>query len=363
MKTTVAKLISLGIGVMIFGLAGCQQPQDTSSKEELQVKEQTTAPQKPVKAVARRDDAGHLKADKLNLDFGEIPPGEKVTGQFILTNVGQETVHFKIGKSCGCTVPQISTDRLEPGQSTPLDITFTAPTIAGRTGKSVWADVEPPGKPDKLTMMVTANIKEIIQFEPKQLSFKLHDSAPPDILLVLESTDGVPFKVTGFSIPYQALTVVYDKELSALRQEVTVKADPVQLRNSTARTLIMNIDHPKLRQVSIPFMVTKPFSVYPSSRAFLNLKPGEAADADITVISNFDEEFQLGQIQSEQGFVEVVNTAKQDNGYRIMVKMVAPKDYDKTYLNDFLTIAIKDHSEDTLKVRCYGRIRHETAGK
>jgi hypothetical protein len=375
-------LLTLCFLVLILGTTGCQQAQEPT---ELAVEQESAEPgvggaspeepgedetpqqrlerikkeyaAKQQAPVPRRDDAGHLSVDKTNYDFGAVAPRQRITGQFTLTNDGKESVKFKIGKSCGCTVPQIKTDTLKPGESIPLEIIFTAPTNPGRVSKKVWADVESPGQPAKLDMSISANVREIIQFEPKRLSFKLQDSAPEDISLVLKSTDNTSFKITGYSIPFQALTVEYDKEARATQHELTVKADPEKLRQASGRTLIVNIDHPELRQISVPFEVTHPFSAYPATRAFLNIRPGQPSVANITVVSNFDEPFELGGITSEQGLVKVLETTKQEKGYLVKVEMTTPNDSDKIYFNDFLNITIKDHPEDTLKVRCYGRVK------
>ena len=307
--------------------------------------------------MPRRDDAGRLEADTLNYDFGMIDPKQKVTGEFILTNTGKETLEINKPRSdCGCTVPKLDTSRLEPGQSVPLSVAFTVRSTPGPMTKKVWVTTKPPGKPAKLTMRVTANVRKHIVVTPEKLQFELRELDKNDVTVILESSDGTPFKVTGYNARNKIVNIAFDKEAKAPRYRLKLTPNLDVLRKMQRGAITINIDHPKLNKVTIPYVATAPFVAHPATRPFVNMEPDVEKKSYVKVVSSFGEEFELGEITSKRGFVKVLGTSKEETGgYRVDLAMVLPGD--KKNLVDTVVIDIKDHPQDSIKVRCYARVR------
>lgn len=361
-----------GVFILAFIFAGCSQAMkptvEPSVKKEVKppVKaapsQGKTAVKSDKKKAAkkeepRREDAGHLVADKLNHDFGVVEPGEQLKGEYVLTNDGQETLKISgVGKQCGCTQPNLDTKILEPGQSTKLSFTYKAASKAGKANKKVWVNIEAPGLPKKLTLSLTADIKELITVRPKKLGFELNQEAQNDVVVVVESTKGDPFKVTGFTCRGKTAKVTYDPELSAAQHTLSITPDLAQLRKNPNGVITIKTNHPKVKTVSVAFSSTLPFSAHPPTKSFLKIKPGEAQKTKIKVVANFGQEFELASTTSEKGLIEVLEQTKTADGYQLEIALSVPPETKKKYVSDYLIIKIKDHPEDTLKVHCYGRI-------
>ena len=301
---------------------------------------------------------GRLTADKLVYDFGDVEPLRKVKGHFLLTNEGTEVLEIKkpIRKSCGCTVPRLKTYTIKPGQSTPLYITYTVGSHPGKSTKTVSVDTKSPGTPKTLMLKITANIEKIVTVKPERFQFELRANPQREYTVELESTDGKPFRITSLISRNGAVTADFDAGNKAARHTVPIKIDVEKLRGIRNGVITFNINHPKLKNVSIPFRTVLPFVARPPTKTFLRLRQGQPKTASVKVISNFGEDFELGEISSEGGYIKVTNTTKTDDGYQIEFTFTVPPGEKKTIFHDSLLIQIKDQPENTIKLFCYGRV-------
>lgn len=71
-------------------------------------------------------------------DFGQIVEGSIVVHDFVVTNDGDAELYLiKVSSSCGCTVAKPEQDKLQPGESTKIKVTFNAASRHGRQKKYV----------------------------------------------------------------------------------------------------------------------------------------------------------------------------------------------------------------------------------
>ncbi len=68
-----------------------------------------------------------ITVDQVEYDFGTIIEGAIVSHEFFITNEGTaDLVIIKVRASCGCTVAKPAEDKLEPGESTVMKVTFNS---------------------------------------------------------------------------------------------------------------------------------------------------------------------------------------------------------------------------------------------
>jgi hypothetical protein len=71
-------------------------------------------------------------------DFGKVIQGEKVTYAFRFDNRGQaDLLITSVSSSCGCTVPEYTTDPIAPGQKGTIKVTFDSSNRRGFQNKTV----------------------------------------------------------------------------------------------------------------------------------------------------------------------------------------------------------------------------------
>lgn len=80
-----------------------------------------------------------IKFEKNIHNFGQFDKKKIQTYEFIFTNTGDEplVIHQAYG-SCGCTVPQFSTEPIQPGKKGTIKVTFNGKSqFNGKFKKSV----------------------------------------------------------------------------------------------------------------------------------------------------------------------------------------------------------------------------------
>jgi uncharacterized protein DUF1573 len=367
MKSYFIKPAILAVCVSLLHFSGCgpaQKPEvgtpDGKTSKSIIPSEtvKTGKPAVQARKAAVSKKGGRLTVDKLVYDFGDVEPLQKVKGQFMLTNDGTEVLEIKkpIRKSCGCTVPNLKTYNIKPGQSTPLSVTYSVSSRPGKSTKTISVDTKSPGTPRTLILKVTANVKRIVTVKPERFQFALRADSKHEYAVELESTDGKPFKVTNLISRNKVVTGEFDAANEAVRHTVPIKIDVEKLRGIRNGVITFDINHPKLKRVSVPFQTVLPFVVHPSTKAFLRLRSGQPQTATVKVTSNFGEDFELGEISSTGGYVEVTGTTRTDDGYRIKFTFTVPPEEKKSIFHDSLLIHIKDQPQNTVKLSCYGRV-------
>ena len=305
----------------------------------------------------RRKDAGHLSADRLMHDFGKVDKNQKLVTSFELTNDGKETL--KIGEiipSCICVIAPLKTKVLEPGRSVTMQVSFTASTRPGRSVQTIRIHTLPPALPSALVLRMTADVKRYITVEPRRFEIKLSKKKQPDMALKISSTDEKQFRVLSSQSLEKAIQLVFDKTKAASTHTIPIKVDRSKLNTTRKAGLItLRLSHPKSRSISIGYVLIPPYVSHPSARQFHNPQPGKKVQEFISIVSNFQEPFELDECLSENGLVQVKNIEKIPNGfgYKLLLEMQMPKDLQKQRPRDYLNIKIKDDPKNSLKILCY----------
>ncbi len=367
MQKIIRSMVFVGVLGMFVLLSGCEKQVSKGSGVSV-VPAGSGDLRLPKPGVAtgysdgRKEGAGHLTAKKMEIDFGTVDPRQIVHGKFILLNDGKEPLEIdkRIGKSCGCTVPSLKKYKLKPGETCELSIQFTAGNIPGLSRKQVWVMTKPPALPERLTLTITANVREIVHSAPKHWNFEVKKgSANNTIPLVLKSGDGKAFRVLSYTCTGQVVKLQLDSKKS-LTHTIPIKVDLDKLRQTPQGIVMVRIDHPKVKLVTVQFDSVMPFSAYPASKRFFYMEPGKTERASIKIVSNFGQKFSLGKLVPQNGYIKVLGTKKTEDGYQIDIGFTIPKNEAKRlFVSDYLTVNIKGHPKDALRIRCYGRVpRH-----
>ena len=114
-----------------------------------------------------------------NFDFGDITEGQIVDHSFTIYNTGEKTLEIqRVRASCGCTAAKPDKDKLEPGDSTYLKVSFNSTRRMGKQRKYVYVFSNDPEVP-QMRVAFTANVKA------KDMGFNKPETGPK---LLLTST-------------------------------------------------------------------------------------------------------------------------------------------------------------------------------
>ena len=114
-------------------------------------KKEVSAEENLILNLQKNADAPKTKVtfDKMVHDFGEIKQGEVVSTTFTIKNIGDNDLYvIEAHGSCGCTVPEVTKEAIEPGESAPIQVKFDSNGKSGEVTKSV---------------MITCNTAKIVE--------------------------------------------------------------------------------------------------------------------------------------------------------------------------------------------------------
>jgi hypothetical protein len=122
-------------------------------------------------------------------DWGQIYTGKKFHKDISIRNTGKDTLEIRnVSAACGCTAVLLQNDRIAPGDSSTLAITFNANNYSGPTSKSITFSTNDPEQKSARFLFKTYVIKTF-DISPDYLVMKTKTG--------IVSTDTVKIKNTG----------------------------------------------------------------------------------------------------------------------------------------------------------------------
>jgi uncharacterized Tic20 family protein len=144
-------------------------------------------------AATRSQEAGgpHIQLSSEAWDFGTLRRGEHVSHVLTIENAGTEVLRIsQIRSSCAtCSVVEGYKERLQPGESTEVKVTFRAEGKKGRITKTVYIDTDDPDQPRSI-FRITGIVQKsdapeiIVDPNPWYVGSISADSTSEGILLV-----------------------------------------------------------------------------------------------------------------------------------------------------------------------------------
>lgn len=104
-----------------------------------------------------------IEFDREIHNFGQISQGEIVETTVSIKNVGENDLYIVDAHgSCGCTVPEVTKEAIEPGESAPIKVKFDSNGKSGEVTK---------------TVMVTCNTAKVVENFKIKASIKTSDKS------------------------------------------------------------------------------------------------------------------------------------------------------------------------------------------
>lgn len=161
-------------------------------------------------AVSQGHSAGRLDMKERIFDFGLVPQESRVVHNFTLKNVGDAEVNItKVKSNCGCTTAPVDKNKIVPGDSTVMEVTFKSGKRTGKQEKhvNVTTDMEPRGL---FRIVIQAWVETPTQRTPPLTAEpRIIDYAPPDmkhrgkaeVILKNNSDETLELEIVGFYEP------------------------------------------------------------------------------------------------------------------------------------------------------------------
>lgn len=97
-------------------------------------------------------------------DFGEVDYGKVAEHSFLVENTGSGILEIKrVATSCACTSAEVALDKIEPGQSTQLLVSYDTGAMSGPHGKGQQERIIYVKSTDPVNPQVEVKIKAYVR--------------------------------------------------------------------------------------------------------------------------------------------------------------------------------------------------------
>jgi hypothetical protein len=170
-------LMTIALGAVIgLGLGGLQARFATSGYEERFAGSRATLAEtrgEKTQAEMVRQSTGTPKVEVVGgneFSFGTMQHGESMSHTFVFRNIGDGPLNLDMGAStCKCTVGELKSSILQPGEETDVTLTWNAVSISSDFGQSATIHTNAPDTPE-VQLRVRGQIADSFVIEPNQLS-------------------------------------------------------------------------------------------------------------------------------------------------------------------------------------------------
>jgi beta-lactamase regulating signal transducer with metallopeptidase domain len=289
-------------------------------------------------------------------DFGQVSPGSKSAGEFKFTNTGDAVLKVKkIKTSCGCTVARLTKKEYAPGESGTITVTYSASKSPGKASKRVNVPTNDMTRP-RIPLTVKATIAFIVQPKPERLKLLLKAENAGCGEITLTSRDGRPFGIKGVSSTANCITAEFDPAVQATEFTLKPKADVTKLKTLTTGQIRISLTHPKCKMVTIALSVLKEFKISPTTIVVSNAEPNRAIKRKLSIVSNYNEDFEIESTRSQKNIVKVLSQKRGENRYTLELEITPPTADDKKKMfRDVFHVSLSGGQR--LEVPCRGIYR------
>ena len=312
---------------------GCEEdtmaPQQTLSSDFFRQFNQIQRTSRPAATTRRttartRRTAPKIEFEKIVHDFGNIGPGTNNFCEFKFTNTGNGTLQIgDIVPNCGCTPFELAKKEYAPGESGTLKVNYYSEKQHGRATKQLVLYSNDKSNP-KITLAVEASIIMKVDHEPKSLKLLLNKENADCPQITITGIDGRPFSITSFKSTANCMTADFNPSVEATQFVLQPKVDMAKLEATLNGRIEIGLSHPECDTISLTLNALPKFRITPRSIIVRGMDSREPIVKKLRILNNYDEDFKLESIWSNNGAVKVLSNSVVRNGYELELEIRPP---------------------------------------
>jgi hypothetical protein len=289
-------------------------------------------------------------------DFGEITPLDKPTGTFHLKNIGTDTLHLTRVKVCCGAQHKLSSDALEAGESSVLNVTYIANAI-GKFQKylTVYSnDVNSPSV--KLT--IKGNVVRRLAWTPDRFKLILDQENGGCLPVRIRSLDDKPFSLILFSATEDCLVADIDPNKVAKEFVLQPKVDLEKLGSLKIPKGVVRIGHthPGCDVIKLYYDLVRRYAFAPKRFLVLNADPRQTKIQRLTILDNYADSlslkadgkgsmFGIESVVCEKGSAVLKSTKQVQDGFQLTFEIKPPDPAGQRLFQDLITIKLSIGNE------------------
>jgi hypothetical protein len=331
-------LLAVTVALVIFIQSGCQEQAKAPVETQAELVATATRPE--------------IAFEKTIHDFGEVSTGKKYSGEFKFTNTGDGLLKITDVKKCCGAVVTLDKKELAPGESGTLKVEYNTGRRSGLVSRQLRVFSNDETNP-KVALTIKARVVKRVDYQPQRIDLLLNKENAGCPQITITGLDNQPFSIKAFQSTGRIITADVDPSVEATKFVLEPKVDPEKHQKRSAGLVDISLTHPELDRVTIRFTTKKRFQLKPSGVFLLNPRPQVPSINKVSIVSNYDEDFEIESMSSEKGIAKVLSKQAIADGYRLEVEVTPPPPDETRMFTDVVNVRLK--GGETLAIKCFVR--------
>lgn len=351
--------------LLAAALVGCQSEASKERASASQTAANAALAAETQPAVADvNGPAAKITVEQPVLNLGDIGTDSKVSGKFTFTSSGQDPLKIvKVHSCCGVTIRGVEAGQIyAPGKTGVLEFDYvTGSTPLSGVKRELRLQTNDPDQ-KFVSLTIKANIVRRVEVDPMKLRLFLKQENAGCGEIKVRSLDGKPFAIKNIRSTANSISADFDPNATATEFTIKPKADMEKLQKNIRGVVSIDLTHPECSNVRISYDVLPEFTISPAQLVLFNIRPGQAAQRDVWVLSNYRDEFDIESVSSQKGYVKLLEKKMVGNRYQLRIEITPPA-YDgqnaasasgqseNVLMADMLEVKIQDGDTLTIPLR------------
>lgn len=285
-----------------------------------------------------------IAIEKPLLDLGEIGTDSKRTGEFRFTNAGNAPLKIlQIHGCCGVTTRGVEAGQeYAPGQRGVLEFELPAGSmpVSGRTWELRLQTNDP--EHSLVSLVIKASIVRRVVVDPLRITLFLKKENAGCRDITIRSLDAIPFSITSVKSIGNVISADFDPAVKATEFVLKPRVEMAKLSTNRKGSVSIDLTHPECANLRVLFDVLPEFTVNPLNLMIFNLRPDQPVQREVWILSNYQDDFEIESVSSQNGRITLLEKKKVGNRYQLQVQIkVPPKEGDTTIAADVLNVKIQ----------------------
>lgn len=286
-----------------------------------------------------------ITIEKPLLDLGEIGTDSKRTGEFRFTNTGNAPLKIlQVHGCCGVTTRGVEAGQeYAPGQRGVLE--FELPAGSVPVSSRTWELRLQTNDPEHslVSLAIKASIVRRVTVDPLRITLFLKRENADCRDITIRSLDGIPFSITSVKSIGNVISADFDPDVKATEFVLKPRVDMQKLSTHRRGSVSIDLTHPECANLRVLFDVLPEFTVNPQNLMIFNLRPEQPVQREVWILSNYQDDFEIESVSSQNGRITLLEKKKVGNRYQLQVQIkVPPKEGDNTIAADILNVKVQD---------------------
>jgi len=299
-------------------------------------------------------------------DFGKLFQNQKVSHVYEIKNIGEAELEIKdIDTSCGCTFTMMEQKRLQPGETTKLEIQFNPFGLSGAVEKYVTVISNDPNNTNVKLTFTAEIIQEIVPTTQLVTFEDMTRETMSSYNIRLKSEDGLPVTITN--VLYNGKEYLKEKHRKLGNDMlVTIEIDASKIPtdkyygNNEMTILTTNKNTPEIK-LTIEWNIQSLVQITPEKIKWI-CGIGEEKTTTLQLKHTLNKPFKILKAQSSSSLIKINKFSKKSQKEHELEIKLSPK-AKPGFLYEIIDLTLDDPEQKKVEIKVVALIEKKEENK